>query len=232
MATTLLLCAASMTTARFAFLFAASLGLAACQGTVSTESSGEGGSGGSTSTGTETTTSTNTTTTSTTTTTAACSPPANPASFDVGTGEKCFEPVEDAGVVPLMNGPQGGYHMWLAMGCDDCGTVVHIKYGALDPATNQPLAGTADQEMMAQLTNDAWPQRAGIVVYMPGLSWDPMNEPPPAKGSQLVLWADAYAPDGSLNHHAAKLVTVGDTVYWDPCIDNPNDPTCGYDGGP
>lgn len=234
MATTLLLCAANMNTARFAFLFAASLGLAACQGSVSTESSGDGGSGGSTSTSTNTKTSTDTTTSTTTstTTTVVCEPPANPADFDIGTGEKCFEPVDEAGVVPLMSGPQGGYHMWLAVGCDDCGTAAHIKYGALDPATNQPLAGTAEQEQMAQLTNDAWPQRAGIVVYMPGLSWDPMNEPPPAKGSQLILWADTYAPDGTPVHHATRLVTVGDTLDWNPCAENPNDPSCGLDGGP
>lgn len=226
-----------MSTARFAFLVLASLGLAACTGTVSNESSGEGGSGGGTSTSTETKTNTSTetttTTSSTTTTTAVvCTQPADVGAYDVGTGEKCFEVVADGGEVPLMSGPQGGYHMWLAVGCDDCENPVHLKYGALDPATNQPLAGTGTQEAMMPLTSDAWPQRAGITVYMPGLSWDPANNPPPAKGSQLILWADAYAADGTPQHHGARLVTVGDTLPWNPCAENPNDPTCGLDGGP
>ncbi len=211
---------------KLAFLFLASLGLAACQGTVSSSSanggggsggSGEGGNGGNTGT---------TSTTTTTTTSGACVTPPDVGSFEVGTGEKCFEALADGDEVPLMSGPQGGYHVWLAAGCTDCGTPVHLKYGALDPATNMPLVGTYNEEAMVELGAGKWPQKAGIVVHMPGLSWDPENEPPPAKGTKVLLWADSFTPDGAPLHHAVVLVTIGDIMDWSPCIENPNDPAC------
>lgn len=214
---------------KLAFLVLASLGLAACQGTVSSSSanggggaggSGEGGSGGNT--GTTSTTGT----TTTTSTGVACDTPPGVGAYEIGTGEKCFEPVADGDEVPLMSGPQGGYHVWLATGCTDCGTVVHMKYGAHDPATNMPLAGSYDGEAMIPLAGEKWPQKAGIVVHMPGLSWDPESEPPPAKGTKVLLWADAFTPQGDLWHHAEVLVTIGDIMDWNPCIENPDDPLC------
>ncbi|MFO0589633.1 MAG: hypothetical protein U0441_18995 [Polyangiaceae bacterium] len=211
-------------------LAVASLGLVACQGSVTNGAGGDGGEGGTTETTTNTST-TSTTSTSTTTSTVPCNEPKDMPAFDIGTGEKCFAKVTDGDTLPLMNGPQGGYHMWLAAGCKDCGTTVHLKYGARDPATGMPLAGTGDLESMIPLGDGAlFMNHPGIVVYMPGLSWDPMTEPPPAKGSQLVLWADAIAADGTVQHHAERLVTVGDTMSWDPCVENPSDPQCGYDG--
>lgn len=76
----------------------------------------------------------------------------------MGTGEKCFEAVAGGQEVPLMSGPQGGYHMWLAVGCVDCAATVHLKYGARDPATNMPLTGTYDEEAMVPLKGKDWPQ--------------------------------------------------------------------------
>ncbi len=212
---------------RYALLFLASLGLAACQGSVtgSSANGGEGGSGEGGNGGNGGSTST-TSSSSSTSTGPACDTPAGAGKFEIGTGEKCFEPLAEGDEIPLMNGPQGGYHVWLATGCTDCGTVVHFKYGAHDPATNMPLTGSYDEEAMVELSGAAWPQKAGIVIHMPGLSWDPMNEPPPAKGTQVILWAEAYTPQGDLWHKAEVLVTIGDIQEWNPCIENPNDPLC------
>ncbi|MEZ4310514.1 MAG: hypothetical protein R3F14_20925 [Polyangiaceae bacterium] len=135
----------------------------------------------------------------------------------------------DNDTVPLMNGPQGGYHVWLSVGCEDCKNPLVLKYGAHDPATGEPFTGTGDLQAAVPLSSGEWPQKAGLIVYMPGLSWDPEYEPPPAKGTHIVLWAKAY--DGStLVHEDEVEVVIGDTMYWDPCEKNPDDPSCGLDG--
>ena len=212
---------------RFALLFLASLGLAACQGSVTGSSAGGGGEGGSGEGGNGGSTSTSTTSSSSSTSTGpACDAPAGVGSFEIGTGEKCFEPLADGDEIPLMSGPQGGYHVWLATGCTDCGTVVHYFYGVRDPATNMALTGTYTAEAMLELAGAGWPQKAGIVIHMPGLSWDPMNEPPPAKGTKVILWAESYTPQGDVSHKAEVLVTIGDIQDWNPCIENPDDPLC------
>lgn len=221
-----------MSRSRLAPLLFAALNLVACQSSVSnggsgSENSGEGGSAGSAASGgTAGAGGDTTSSTDTGTTTEACDTPNSPPAFEVGTGEKCFERLTADQEVPLMSGPQGGYHMWLAAGCVDCGTVVHLEYGARDPATHMPLTGTYDEQAMVQLYGKEWPQAAGLIVHMPGLSWDPENEPPPAKGTKLLLWAEAYDPDGNLWHSMEVPVTVGDIVDWNPCVENPNDPLC------
>lgn len=214
---------------KLALVVLASLGLAACHGSVS--SSGENGGGGSGGTGqggdggsTDTTT---TTTSSTTTTTAVvCKTPPDMGAFEIGTGEKCFEALAAEGEVNLMSGPQGGFHVWLAVGCTDCGTVVHMKYGVHAIGSTTPLEGTYDEEAMVELAGEDWPQKAGLIVHMPGENWDPVTYPPPAKGDKVLLWADAYAPNGDLWHHGEVIVTIGDIVDWNPCAANPNDPSC------
>src|SRR5262245_15487600 len=76
----------------------------------------------------------------------ACAPPAAAPAFGVGTGEVCYEAVSAGDVVPLMNGPQGGYHVWLGIGCTgDCGGATILRYGVQDQATGAyVLGGTGD----------------------------------------------------------------------------------------
>lgn len=212
-------------------LFALSFLLAACSTSVTSSESGGGGGGGSTQEGgsgggggsTGTGGSGGGTTTSTTT--AACVTPDSPAPFELGTGEKCFERLTVDQEVPLQSGPQGGYHMWLAVGCADCQSPVHLRYGAHDPATNQPLTGTYDEEAMVPLSGD-WPQAAGLIVHMPGLGWDPENDPPPAKGTKIILWSKAFDGAGAVIHEAQVEIAVGDIVEWNPCVEDPNNPIC------
>jgi hypothetical protein len=212
---------------KLAFVVLASLGLAACQGSVSSSGeSGGGGSGGTGQGGSGGSTDTTTTSTSSTTTAVVCTTPPDVGAFEIGTGETCFEALAAEGEVTLMSGPQGGFHVWLATGCTDCGTVVHLKYGVHAIGSTTPLDGTYDEEAMAELTGKDWPQKAGLVVHMPGQNWDPVTYPPPAKGDKVLLWADAYAPNGDLWHHDEVIVTIGDTMEWNPCATNPNDPAC------
>lgn len=189
------------------------LGLAACKGSIE-HSSGSGGEGGTAEGGSGGSGGA-----------AACDTPPEPGAFEIGTGEECFSRVADGDEVPLMNGPQGGYHMWLALGCQDCQTPTLLRFGAHDPATGMPLTETYDQQEMVPLHGEGFPQAAGIIVTMPGLSWDPEGQPPLAKGTHVVLWAKAYDGD-QLLHEAQVEVVVGDIQTWDPCADDPNSMYC------
>ena len=154
-----------------------------------------------------------------------CDPPSDPAPYEVGTGEKCFERLAAEADIPLINGPQGGYHLWLAVGCEDCGDKAHLKYGARSETTEAPLPGTYVAEQVMTLQGDSWGQVAGIQLAMPGLSWDEETDPPPAKGTRLFLWADVVDGDDAL-HHAEIPVVIGDTVYWDDCDEGDNSESC------
>ena len=154
-----------------------------------------------------------------------CAPPKNASIFEIGTGEDCFSRVAANEEVPLMSGPQGGYHVWLAIGCQDCKNPVHLKYGAFDPATGLPLPDTWDLEAMVPLEGVGWPQAAGLAVNMPGIPWDPEAHPPLAKGTHVVLWAKAY--DGEKIIHEGEIeVVIGDIEQWDPCAEDPEAPVC------
>lgn len=156
----------------------------------------------------------------------SCDPPSDPAEFEVGTGEECFERLDAGGAIPLMNGPQGGYHLFVAVGCADCPEEVRISYGARDPQTGEALAGTYESEEVKELGGDDWHQTAGIQLSMPGLSWDETSDPPPAKGTPLVLWAEAKDKSGSSIHTAEIALTIGATVQWDPCEGDGNSEAC------
>jgi hypothetical protein len=155
-------------------------------------------------------------------------PPAGVGAFEIGTGETCFETLVDGQEVPLMQGPQGGYHVWLGVGCDDCVDMPILTYGVLDPATGMTLKDTYESQTVLDLSNDAWPQAAGLFTTMPGLSWDPINYPPPAKGTHVILYAKLTDQSMALLHEGQVEVVVGDVVVWDPCV---NDPMNCPDGG-
>lgn len=179
-------------------LFAALL-FVGCQGSVSSNGeAGGGGEGGGT---------TDSATTTSTTSTFTCTAPDAPIAFEIGTGEKCFERLTVDQEVPVQAGPQGGYHVWLAFGCNDCGTVVHLKYGVRDPATHEPFEGMSDLEGELVLHGKDWPQAAGIYDYMPGGTAGGTQLD---YGTKILLWAEAYTPKGALWHQQEIEVTVGE----------------------
>lgn len=158
----------------------------------------------------------------------ACDAPKDAGVFEIGTGEECFSRLAANDEIPLINGPQGGYHVWLAVGCKDCGEgSVELRYGVRDPATQMPLAGTGELQEVVPLAGEGFRQAAGIIVYMPGLSWDPEIDPPPAKGTHVVLWVEASS-GGQLLHSAEVEVVIGDVQHWDPCEDDPDSESCSF----
>lgn len=167
--------------------------------------SGGGGEGGDSSAAETTSTSSSTTSTSSFT----CVTPDSPLVFEIGTGEHCFERVPAFGAVHAVEGNQGGYHVWLAFGCGDCGTVTHIKYGLRDPETHMTLEGTSVLEELVALHGKDWPQAAGLTDFLPGSSANTPGAPPPPDGTKVLLWVEAYDPKGNLWRQDEREVVVG-----------------------
>ncbi len=196
--------------------------LAACTSTI------EGGSGGAASSSSSTSTSSTTSSTSTTGAGGAspCALPPAPQPFEIGTGEACFERLVPQQVIPVMQGPQGGYHLWLAIGCGDCGAKATIAYGVKDPATNDWYAGTGELKQVVELGAGEWRQRAGVTAFLPGIVWDPMSSLP--KGTHVRLTASIL--DEAMNpvHTGEVEVVLGDIEMWSPPCDP--GPSCGAPG--
>ena len=142
-----------------------------------------------------------------------CEPPPGAESFEVGTGETCFERVSGGASVPLIAGPQGGYHVWLALGCADCGEKAHIRARvfAADGVEMVDLA----IEQVVDLAGDAWPQHAGIQLGMPGGEFDEASAPLP-KGTELRVSVETIGTDGQPVHARELSFVLGETVEWEP----------------
>ncbi|WP_437813533.1 hypothetical protein [Sorangium sp. So ce1078] len=157
-----------------------------------------------------------------------CRPPDSPAVFEIGTGVTCFERIDDGATLPVMAGPQGGYHVWLAVGCSDCGATVRLRYSVKDPATGDLFESTVPQEGVIALGPGEFPQAAGLPAILPGGAWDPGAVL--AEGTHVILAAEARNDDGSTKHAAQVEVVLGATEAWGlPCSDDPE--TCGAPGG-
>lgn len=187
--------------------------LLACSGTIEASggSGGGGGSGGSGGGGAP----------------PACDAPAAPPDFWVGTGETCFEAVGDGAVLPLMNGPQGGYHVWMAVGCTGaCASATQVRYGVELQDTGAYVTSGIMVGAAALLGDASWRSIAGLQAPMPGLSWDPMTDPPLPAGSLLRLHAEGLDDAGNVLVESSVDFVLGDTQFWDPCSGDPNDPNC------
>lgn len=182
-------------------------GAAACGSDVSHEGGGGSGAGGTGGAGASA---------------PVCVAPDAPQVFEIGTGEQCFERVADGGTVPLMNGPQGGYHLWLAVGCEGCAKDDVIQYDALDPVTLTSLAFGPSQTIIEP--SGDWPQVAGIQLGMPG---DEFGTPPLPEGTEVLVDVKVFDPSGmNVLHEGQTHWVLGPITPWDPCDLHPESPCC------
>lgn len=202
------------------------LALAACSSGVAVV--GTGGSGGGTSTSTGASTSSSTSASTSSSGGPVCADPPNPEVFEVGTGETCFERLTPGQTVPVMQGPQGGFHVWLAVGCADCATPEILRYSVRDPTTQAVLAGTQEGEAVITLDADGWHQGAGYTDFLPGVTWQQGSALP--KGTHVLIAAALLDKTTmAVQHQGAVEVVLGDTMPWSPPCDPSS--TCGTPGG-
>ncbi len=202
------------------WLCAVSLACAACGGG---ETSGDGGGGGLGGGAAATATATAQLATSTAAGLSTCSELASPPTFAIGTGETCYEPLEDGDTVPRLSGPQGGFHIWASIACANCPPEVILTIGAKVEGETAWMSGpsTLVADIEAQ-------QIAGLFLYLPG----PPEVPSiPPEGTAVRVFADATDLAGGSLHAAERLVILGELQLWVPhCETDPM--ICGQPGGP
>lgn len=157
---------------------------------------------------------------------AACVAPPSPPVFEVGTGESCFTRLTPGQTVKVENGPQGGFHIWLALGCTDCGATPIVQFGIKDPATSDYYPMTMVQKQVVPL-DGAWPQRAGLTAFLPGMVWDKTSQLP--MGTHVLLSGAVLDASGAVLHSSDVEVVLGDIEQWNPPCST--DPGCGAPGG-
>lgn len=114
-----------------------------------------------------------------------------PPSIVVGTGEHEFTPLELVEGVALTRGPQGGYHIWLAVSGQSLGPVVQIRYGVQDATTGDALTIEQLSRVVDVGAEDVWTW-AGLPGFL---------ECPNAAayfGRQVTLWATVIEDGGDL----------------------------------
>lgn len=160
---------------------------------------------------------------------AACDTPPQPQTFELGTGQSCFQRLTSGQTVDVVQGPQGGYHLWLAFGCADCGATPFVEFGVKDKATGTFYPGMAGaQKLFVEASPGPWGQRAGLTAFLPGITWDQTSQLP--KGTHVVLSASVLDMGTNAVLHSQDVeVVLGEVVYWNPCNPDPNH--CGMPGG-
>ena len=149
-----------------------------------------------------------------------CELPPDLAPFETGTGEVCFERLGEDGVVSHFEGPQGGYHLFLALTCSDCAGEVVVETTARQE-DNGAEVSPLTQSSVAMKGVSA----TGIIVPMPGSPWDP-ESPPLAEGTRLLLNTVVKSMSGEELHNVEELRVVGPSVVWDYCATHPEDQCC------
>lgn len=142
----------------------------------------------------------------------SCAMPPWSGDFEVGTGEPCFLAIEDGTVVPLIGGPQGGYHIWLGVRCRDCGAYETVTFGVRDPATDTFVNGSSQTAVLELEQGAGYSQRGGVVAYVPGYEFDSG----PGMGTDFVgqslsLYAEISVGDATLSSEVN--ITVGSVEH-------------------
>jgi hypothetical protein len=200
---------------RIAFLSCVAILALGCNSTVASGGAG-GGSTGST------------TATSSSTGGDPCTAPSSPMGFEAGEGQTCFERLTPGQTVTVLQGPQGGYHLWLGVSCVGCDAKTIVEFGVKDPATKAWFATTSPQKVAVDLGGAGWQQQAGFTAFLPGTVWDPMSPLP--KGAHVLLTAIRYGADGMPLEEINNDVVLGDVEQYTPPCD-PDPTTCGLPGG-
>ncbi len=112
-----------------------------------------------------------------------------PITCDVGEGPDSFVPLEDGMAVSIIQGPQGGFHLWTSMRESDPGLErAEVTISGLVISTMQPI-GPGTKAQVALLPDSA----GGRSVY--GLR-DFIDAPDAVRGQLVRVQAQLKAADG------------------------------------
>lgn len=142
----------------------------------------------------------------------SCVAPPDPAVFELGTGDTCFERLTPGQTIPVIGGPQGGYHLWTSLGCRDCPAKTILEYGVKDADTGEWLTG-ASAKLVASLGQESWPQQARLATGLPGgFSTEGPSARPPM-GLHVLLSMRVLDADDAEIHAAEIPLVLGETAW-------------------
>jgi hypothetical protein len=110
-----------------------------------------------------------------------------PPTLEVGTGASAFIPLQDGDPVTIINGPQGGSHIWGALrtcGLDPANVTINYKVYVIDSATQ--LSST--QFLIPLQADEGWWGTSGLT----GFVWDASY----VRNKQVLLIMEATDGNG------------------------------------
>lgn len=129
--------------------------------------------------------------------------PLEPDAFEVGTGAGAFQELSPGATVPIIEGAQGGYHIWLSVRCGTCGPELVLDYGVDDLETGALISRLGLQEWEKLAERDGWRQAVGLTAFLD------TADPSALVGHRVRLWVTAPAADGSTLRAEAEATISG-----------------------
>ncbi len=128
--------------------------------------------------------------------------------MELGTGLVEFEPLDDGAEVVVVQGPQGGFHIWLSTRCRSCAEQVIIEYGVRGTADDAWLLGTPLRGVVNMDEQDGWQQALGLYGLLPGKVGE-------VDFSGLDVVLEANIEDGERRSSRRVPVHVRSVEVWD-----------------
>ena len=118
---------------------------------------------------------------------------------DVGTGSSEWVPLNDGDMVPIVAGPQGGFHVWTSIHVHDASVdTARINVTARIEATGEAAGNPSSVAAALSLTADGLREKVGMR--------DLIASPSAVTGKRVVLRVEAVTDDG--RHGAGERVVV------------------------
>jgi len=92
----------------------------------------------------------------------------------LGTGDKCYVPLESNDTVPIIGGPQGGFHIWVALRSAGLGDEVIASYRVLDTADDSAITLSDPIERIVELCpiGEGWNEAAKLYAQLDAFTID------------------------------------------------------------
>lgn len=129
--------------------------------------------------------------------------PLEPDAFEVGTGAGAFQELPPGATVPIIEGNQGGYHIWISVRCGTCGPELILDYGVDDAETGALISRLGLREWEKLEERDGWRQATGLTAFVD------TSDPSALVGRRARLWITAPAADGSTLRAEAEVTLSG-----------------------
>ena len=96
-------------------------------------------------------------------------------------GDESFRDLSTLDGVPLTLGPQGGYHIWIAVKGENLGPIVQVRYAVLDAASDERLSIEGLNQVRDVETDTAWTV-TGLAAFLA------CPDPTVYQGRYVKLW--------------------------------------------